>query len=741
DLGKFYRVLPNLEATGFIEYDHETYEITPMPKLDSWARAARKAKDFDAIQIISKVDTGANATLSMASGNMELNGVPFFSLSDSVFLRVKPSDGKVKVMENRNLQFGGDLAVGRVNLYSSSEESSSFTFYYDTYRIFCDSVDSMRFVLTRGAARPDSLTPLEKALSNTVFEGVTGVIHIDDPRNKSGEKGGLNSRNASEEEYYAQFPVFDSYSQSYLYWDDPNIEGGVYDRSSMFFAVSPFVLDSLENFEETNLSFDGKFISKGIFPEFTQTLQVMEDNTLGFQKQVPPDGVRIYDGKGRFFNEINLDQGGLNGNGRIEYLGTIAQSDSFVFHFDSVMANVSYFSLKRGYQGGVYFPEVKANSAIYTWYTKEDALSVESDYESLSLFGGEGLFTGVISISKQGMVGDGELKLGQIKLASDSIFFDRNVYGKDIVTVPTGDFIVLDQEQVEGEDSVLFIAQDVSIEYNVGDHQSTFTKLDSSQQLANFPKQQYATSFSSGAFDRRKNQLDLEGSGGKDYFVSTNPEMYELRFNGEDALYDLETKEVRVDGVPNLMVADAIITPDSQKVVIEATGYLQDLKNAVVEADQETRMHRIYESDVRVLSKREYEGRGKYDYIEVNGKPQYIQFANIKVNSELSTTASGQIEEEDNFYLTERILFKGKAELDARNRFLSFEGEVKIESENPVFKGAWFTFSKTIVNPDSVFIPIADDLTNEMGEDLVVGLMYVPEYRAFYSNFLQAKDD
>lgn len=732
----FQRVLPQLEGAGFLSYDHETFEISPTDKLTNWARAARKAKDFDAIQILSQVDTGANAVLNMASMDMELRGVPYFSLSDSVFLRVRPSAGRVMVQEHRNLVFGGDMAAGRLNFYSSNEERPSFYFNYDSYYIYCDSVDSMRFILTRNASA-DSLTALEKALSNTVFEGVTGAIHVDDPRNKSGEKGGINSRNFAEEQYYAQFPVFDSYTQSYIYWDDADIEGGVYDRSNMYFAVSPFVLDSLENFDEARLNFGGKFVSEGIFPEFELDLQVMDDNTLGFSRETPPDGLPIYDGKGRFFSEVTLDNSGLRGNGRVEYLGTVAQSDSFVFHFDSVMANVNYFSLKRGYQGGVYFPEVEANSAKYKWYTNQDALTVKSDYEALSMFGGEGAFTGTLSISKKGMVGDGDLRIGQVNIRSDSIFFDRSIYGEDVVQAPRGDFIVMDEA---GSADSLFIARDVKIDYNVGQHQSTFAQADT-QGLAEFPKQQYITSFASGSFDREQNILDFERSSQQDYFVSVNPDMDSLKFNAEDAYYDIDSQQVRIAGVPNIYVADAIVTPDSQKVVIESSGFLQDLPNAIVEADQETRMHRIYESNISILSANDYQGSGKYDYIEVNGKPQYIRFRNIAVNSDTTTTASGIILESDEFYLTERILFKGRAELDARNQYLSFEGEVKIESENPVFKGAWFNFEKTIVNPDSVFIPIADNLTNDEGEQLIVGLSYVKEAQEFYSSFLQAKED
>lgn len=78
--------------------------------------------------------------------------------------------------------------------------------------------------------------------------------------------------------------------------------------------------------------------------------------------------------------------------------------------------------------------------------------------------------------------------------------------------------------------------------------------------------------------------------------------------------------------------------------------------------------------------------------------------------------------------------------MDASQKFLTFQGQVKIESENPVFKGAWFPFEKTLVNPDSVFIPIGDNLEGEGGGPLTVGLNFVPENRVFYSNFLQEKE-
>jgi hypothetical protein len=718
--------LPGLEGSGFITYDKKTKQIFPLPKLYDWARAARNKKDYDAIQVISKVDNGAHATMRLEDKNIEMRGVYPFSLSDSVYLRVLPLEQKVTVMQNRNLEFGGALAVGKVNFYSNDEERPAFTFDYESYKIACDSIDSMRFVLVRNPPPGYEPTPLEKALSNTVFEGITGAIHVDDPNNKNGQ----------DRKKYRHFPVFDSYGNSYLYWAKPNIEGGVYTKDKMYFALAPFVLDSLEDFNSLDLSFQGEFFSSEIFPSFKQELQVMEDGTLGFVAEAPPTGHKIYDGNGKFYSDIKLDGSGLQGNGTVEYLGTVAKSDSFVFHFDSVMAEVHEFNMRRGYRGGVYFPEVTANTAQYKWFTKDSVLQVSSTYEALSVFGGEGQFTGTLSITHKGMVGTGDLVMGEIKVSGDSIVFHDMDF-----EVQKGDFIVLDESDPDKE---LFVASDVEISYDVRRHQSNFETKEVAILKGDFPIHQYKTTLAKGFYKRINRELKLETTSSylKDnIFVSTDPKQDSLNFKAQNAVFNIDSREVDITGVPNIFVADAMITPQDQNVVLQESGLIRPLENATIEADQESKLHRIYEATVSIYSRSEYEGGGKYDYIEVNGKEQYIDFANIKVNSDTTTIASGIIQESQGFYLTERIFFRGNTQLDASEKFLTFEGEVRIESENPVFKGAWFKFNKTVVNPDSVFIPIDEDMEDPFGNQLTVGLNYVPENRVFYSNFLQAKDN
>ena len=60
------------------------------------------------------------------------------------------------------------------------------------------------------------------------------VFIIDDPSNKSG-------LDTSHHEY----PTLNSNTKSYVYYDDPSIQNGLYNRENFKFIVNPFLMDSL----------------------------------------------------------------------------------------------------------------------------------------------------------------------------------------------------------------------------------------------------------------------------------------------------------------------------------------------------------------------------------------------------------------------------------------------------------------------------------------------------------------
>jgi hypothetical protein len=723
--------LVDVEGSGFVTYNRETQEITPLPKLFDWAQAARGRKDYDAIQIISKVNTGNNAELDLKDLDMGMFGVPFFSLSDSQFVRALPTKQYVKVKKNRDLEFDGRVAAGKLDFFGHlkqdstadiSELEAKFTFQYDNYKILVDSLEALRFALERNPPVGYNYSKLQKALRATTIEGVTGAIYINKPNNKNGL------------EPLAEYPVFDSYTNSYVYWYDPSVRGGTYTKDRFYFSIDPFVLDSLETFNEAALYFEGELYSSEIFPKMRQRLAVMPDYTLGLIQITPPDtGYAAY-GKGRFNGEIKLDGGGLSSNGTMDFLYSTAKSDSFQMYFDSVRAVTKEFSLPGGERDGAYFPEIKTKAVNYKWLTKEDVIELETmnNGDPIVMFGGEGYFEGKLRITKQGIVGDGKLTIGDVVIESKEIVFRE----KD-AKAETGTFSVNDKMSPGKK---LFVSKEVKIDYDVNTHHSEFQAKKMGVANSSFPQQKYVTSLSKGTYDKTSNDLKLERVSPRDeanFFVSTDPLQDSLDYLAKSAYYSFDQQRIEVDGVPNIFVADAKITPDTGKVVVKRDGFIEKLKDAVVEADQVTRQHRIYSADIEIQSSKRYTGSGKYDYASFMGKEQFINMAEIKVQGDTLTTAKGEIKEEEKFYITERILFRGTSTLLANQRYMNFKGEVKIDSENKFFADKWFKFDDTNVNPDSVFVSIDKSTLGA----LVVGLHFIKRNRAFYSTFLGNKKD
>lgn len=712
--------LPDLAGSGFILWNPITREIKTTEKLHKWARMARGKIDYDVIQLLSQVESGPHAYLDVNSKNFTLKGVAFFSLSDSQFVRVKPTDSEVLVKKNRDMDFGGIVAAGKLDFYGHTK--GMFRFEYDNFKIFCDSLDSMRFILKRNVPMGFHFTPLQKALRNTSIEGVTGAIYINKPKNKSGK------------EYLPHYSIFDSYTNSYVYWARDSIHHGVYSKDKLYFSIDPFVLDSLETFDETKLAFEGEFESSEIFPRFRQRLVVMPDFTLGLQHVTPADTpMTAYEGKGSYSGEIDLDGSGLHGAGQMDFMGTTAKSDTFEFFFDSVKAVTKDFFSPGGMKEGVPFPEIRAKEVDYKWLTKTDEVELETrPGNPIVMFEGAGKFEGRMRITKEGVKAHGTLAMDEVEIHGRALTFEEfNVESKN------GTLDIHDPEDSTKEH---FKSVHMDVRFDVKTRKGDFATTKVGKLNIEFEEIGYKTSLGNGTYDGNTGDIHLTKSGqyAKDnYFVSTDPEQDSLRFMAEEADYNTKTRELNLTGVPFILVADAKITPKDAKIDIKQNGKMKDLEDATIECNQWTGYHKIYDATVDIQSGTYYQGEGKYDYVEVGGQDQYINLTEIKVD-DTNTVAMGEIKEEEKFHLTDRIFFKGTTSLTANKKFMYFKGEVRIESSNPFFRDSWFEYEGE-VNPDSVYIPVNDPKVQ--GKPLAVGLHFIPNYRVFYSTFLQPKKD
>jgi len=729
---RFVTAMPKVAGAGFAEWDPELERIRLMPRALRWGMAAGKVKDYDALQLTSNIQTGGNnAEMNYLTKTVKLMGVPYFSFSDSVRVDVQPLDREVYMFKNRYLNFGGLMRAGVMDYVGSHIDQ--FQFQYDNFKVYCDSVDYIRFVTERHASRLgrplQTKTKLEQALETLKIEGVNGAVYINRPDNKSGKV------------IHPEYPVFDCYSQSFKYWNDSTQwNNGVYVRDSFLFVLDPFVLDSLEDFDLRALEFLGTFEAVGIMPAWRDTLKPVRDNTYGVRQHTdqmadPSNtdsvAVPVYGGKGEFHNLVHVNQQAMWGEGQLFYLNTVAECDSFCFHFDSVFSATltDNFYLREGAYQGADNPSVNVKRVKYIWYPHQDKLVLRSGQEPMELFNGQGVLRGELQVTPDGVQASGLLELDNVQIESDYLDFTQaGVEAQD------GTFIVSDPDIPTKQH---FRAENVAIAYDVNTHTSQFTSVASGRNNMSFPQQRWSTDLGTGTYDRNSGRLALVKKPTQPIsrFASDDPYMYSLDFIADSAVYNLATEEVEIEGTDSILVADAIVYPYDGQVVIDKEGKLPRLSNARLRVNQDSRYHEFFDVSVTVKNGINYGASGKYAYKEFVGEQpgaNIIEFSDIYVRKDTTSRGVGIIPESQNFFITNRVIFRDSVEMIPGSRFLRFSGEVKIQSDNPAFRNSWFTFQDT-VNPDSVFIPFAGD------NRLVAGIHFFPTYQLFYPTFLQER--
>ena len=110
---------------------------------------------------------------------------------------------------------------------------------------------------------------------------------------------------------------------------------------------------------------------------------------------------------------------------------------------------------------------------------------------------------------------------------------------------------------------------------------------------------------------KRDPNVPLEES----YFYTTRKELDSLSFNAESAEYDLKTQQLKVSGIPYIIVADAMITPENNEVLIHENAKIGTLKNTTIILDTLNAYHRLTQGVVDIISRKEFTGHATYQYV------------------------------------------------------------------------------------------------------------------------------
>jgi hypothetical protein len=722
------QMLITLSNQGFVTYDAADDKAVVKDRLYYYLLANSGKTDYDVIQFESTINAKPNASINLLNFEITMRGVSQIVLSDSQNVIIFPSNQEVHIQKNRDFTFGGRVKASRFDFYGKD-----FAFDYQNFKVNLNNVDSLRLKVEDENGQVDEYGNKPLVYVRSVLENITGDLLIDFQGNKSGLKP------------YPQYPIFNSKKDSYVYYDRPFIQEGVYQKENFYFHLDPFTIDSLDNFSKAGLHFGGEFVSAGIFADFRDSLSLQPDLSLGLVHYTPDNGWAAYGGKGTFTDKLSLSNDGLIGSGKIDYLTSTSHSDRFIFLPDSMNSDAKDFVNRKEIYANVEFPDVKATDVYIHWVPKNDVMYVNKKTNPIDMYESQAVLAGNLQLKPSGMTGNGLMTFAASELESSHFKYKQEIFDAD-----TSDFRLTSDNTNALAFSTNNVQSHINFEKRVGDFKSN-----GGGSYVRFPLNQYicfidqftwymdnkeiemnsSSSSSQAVSDTALSGLNLTGS----EFISVEPTQDSLRFKAPHAKYSLRDYLIKADKVALIQTGDASVIPDSGVVVVERYAKMRTLNNARIVANNTTKYHTLYNASVNILGRKRYEGSGDYDYVDETKAKKHFHFEKITVDTTYQTVADAEINESEDFHLSPMFGFKGGVHLAASKQFLVFSGYARPKFGCDSVPANWIRFTNE-VDPENVMIPVENAITDN-GDRLRAGVFQSNDSKGVYAAFLAPKNN
>ncbi len=718
-----------LAQDGFIFYNLESDTVTINDKLFDYIQARIGKIDYDVIRIKSGVQSpNHNAILNLSNMNLNIKGVQKVSVSDSQNVVIYPDNRGITMKKNRRFDFGGVVVGGLFTFFGDS-----LSFNYDNFSIAMNNIDSLHLKY-KTDERNDYGQKMLDNVQNTIND-LTGTLLIDNPNNKSGK------------ENYSRYPVFKGEQESYVYYD--NLFNGPYKKKNFYFKLHPFTMDSLDNYNPDNMKFKGNFRSAGIFPPFEETLVLRDDNSLGFEKTTSDQGLPLYDGKGRYYQHIDMSNQGLRGEGKLTYLTSTAVTDDVLFFPDSTSIHAKKFNIAQK-TTGVEYPEVASKGVNIKWYPKENDMHIRQADAAFTMYGGKSSLDGYLNLKPTGLKGKGKLDMKKAVLNSQHLEFESQAFDAD-----TANF----ELRTLNQDEIAFRSDTLNAHVSYDYQRARFNTLNS-YSVSEFPQNLYLGYLDEFVWKMDKDTLEVESTpkaktvAGREselerlrdgdlngaLYMSNHKSQDSLRFASSQMTYSVSDNTMEAKKVKHLFTADAKILPDEGNVTVRKNANMDTLRNAKVIAGRDQKYHEFFNANIKVKSRKNYGGNADYHYQDMNDNLQTIHFRELGVDDSLHTYANGTIEKADSFKLSPYFAFAGDVEIEAPRKLLKFKGGVKM-AHNCTDVSPRNVYFESVINPDRIYIPLQDQNRDIMGNKLFAGSYVTLDSTHIYSSFLTPRKD
>lgn len=727
-------LLISLAMKGVILYNVEQQTITILPKLYNLINANSNKIDYDVISFSSEVGKDrANAVLDLKTQDMDVYSVSDIKVSDSANVSIAPRGRFVKVGRNRNLKFDGVVQAGLFTF-----DGDSIEFNYENYTLDFKKIESAEFDVQLDSL--DISGRRSKRRCTSPLRKLTGSVKIDDPTNKSGLK-----RNEG-------YPIFESTEKSFVYYDNKETGGGVYNKDKFNFQVEPFTLENLNDFEKSDIHLAGSLNSDSIFGTFGDTLRIRPDLSLGFVHKVGPEGMKLYNGKGTFYSDLDLSNDGLKGAGKLEYLTSVTESPEFFFYPDSTTAVSTSFDIGKKIAvlgDSITYPDVHGYQHGIHWNPSDDEFYALRGEKSFEMFEGQSQFVGNYKLTPKGLEGDGRIDMRKGSMGAKRFQFTDHKLHADTMRL-----------DLASEDGALlaFSSDSLAGEFNFTSRSGNYRSIgasilgfmdalkyrahaDEMDWLMDEDELRFTTPGKQAAVQEGKfcvpNMIDRDSIPSGSIFYSVKEGEESLYFMSSSATYRLKSAQLSAQNVAYVLAADAKTIPAGGKVVVSPKARMHPFKKAVVDASVENHWHTIYDADVRVFSRSKYGASGYINYVDERDSVEVIKLDTVYPTARSEgnyTVAKGYLPPHQEFRLSPMFDYEGKVELSARDSLLYFNGGVRPRYDCPGMKPELMRFMSHI-NPDSIMIPLPYPIPDMNENHLISGTVVSHDSTHVYPAF------
>jgi len=719
------------KQAGFLQIDAPGDLISFTRTGKHYANVLFDKKDFDQFYVSSSGELTSkepNISYELSKDQLIVNGVDEITVSDSLHAAFRPKNNQIVFTKGRDFDLDGLVKIGNYRF-----RGPDFRFNFADFRIEFDKIDSITFFPRK---KDGSLSTRELG-GDLKYQ--SGSILLSPPNNKSGRLG------------LKAFPKLIIPKGVTAYFNEVWRAGGAYSKEH-YFQVPKIELDSLLDKE---ITFQGTFYSKGLFPQLKTSLEIMDDQTFGFeyQSKLPLD---IYAGKGKFQTNgpLKMDKLGLHGPGQIQLFGIYSESKNAKFFPDSLTSEGTSGKFQSLASANISLPAATFGAHQLRWDITEDSLIVKPLKNNFKLFQGQVDFSGSIGIHQKKVFGEGVLTQSEGMFTSSEFAFTANNWKVNEAKLQIGKNMKLFKPAV--------FAEKIAAESDLKLKRITLhaTSNQTGEEQIIFPNLAYQSKGLEAIWDIESRHFRLFSKKGFELTAwqedtsQIESDTLPKQLHGstgnkglilaKSADYDLKQEVLLLGGVEHVSIGPAMIYPFKGNFGIQKDGKFKPFSQAKAVLDAVNERHVISNLLVTDANSEYFKGEGDYLLPRASGDSVAIKFKSFefvppeKGTGTTSIRATAHFGEKNNLNLSTHQWFKGEVVLESDKEFAQFKGFVRPNLGLTGFRTGWIPFEpKPGEEPK---LDLNSSLNDENGRPVTAGI-FINASNKLYPTFLGPQSD